>query len=268
MAIAITGASGFIGRALGAALTAAGRPWRALDVRAPLALSSADTVVHLAAIAHARHTSRAALQEINVELTRRIGGEVAGVGARMLFLSSVKVHGERSFLPLNEQAPLLPTDAYGESKAQAEQLLAAMPGLRLTVLRPPLVYGPGVKANFLALMNALARGWPLPFAGLDNRRSFIFVGNLVDAIIRGADARGTFLVSDGEALSTAQLCRELAAALHRPARLFPFPSGLLPSKLAGSLEVDDSAIRRALGWQPPFSRKQGLRATAEWYRGR
>src|SRR5207248_9079285 len=133
----------------------------------------------------------------------------------------------------------------------AEERLRAIAGLSLAVLRPPLVYGPRVKANFLALMHAVNGGWPLPLASLENRRSLIFVGNLADAIIRCLEARGTFLVSDGPPISTAALCRELGAALGRPARLFAFPSRLLPRKLAASLEVDDSAIRAALGWQPP-----------------
>lgn len=205
------------------------------------------------------------LEEVNVQLTRKVASAAAAVGASMVFLSSVKVHGDESLRPLDERAPLAPSDAYGESKARAEQLLAEIPGLQLMVLRPPLVYGPGVKANFAALMDALARGWPLPLARVKNRRSLVFVGNLVDAIIRSAGKEGTFLVSDGEAISTAQLCRELAAALRHPARLFAFPAALLPRKLAGSLEVDDSAIRRELAWQPPFTRQAGLRATADWY---
>jgi len=125
-----------------------------------------------------------------------------------------------------------------------------------------------VKANFLALMRAIARGWPLPFASIENRRSLVYVGNLVDAIVRCIGGSGTFLVSDGTALSTPQLCRLLARGLGTSARLFPFPAALLPGKLARSLEVDDSAIRQALGWQAPVSLETGLEATAKWYRQR
>ena len=163
---------------------------------------------------------------------------------------------------------MAPQDAYAASKARAEELLRAVPALRLTVLRPPLVYGPGVKANFLALTRALDRGWPLPLASVENRRSLIYVGNLADAIVRTLGGGGTYLVSDGAAVSTADLCRELAVALARRARLFPWPPSLLPRKLSGSLEIDDSAIRRVLGWRPPHSRQAGLRATADWYRAR
>src|SRR5262249_2968720 len=181
--------------------------------------------------------------------------------------SSVKVHGEVSAAPFTERSPIAPGDAYGRSKARAEEALRAVPGLRLAVLRPPLVYGPGVKANFLALMRAIARGVPLPFALVKNRRSFIYLGNLVDAILSCLERGGTFLVSDGVSRSTAQWCEALGQALERPARVFPFPPGLLPAKLAGFLEVDDSAIRMDLGWRPPFTPEEGLRATARWYKG-
>lgn len=259
MKVHVTGAGGFIGRNLLGALSRAGHEL----LPAP---SGAEAVVHLAAIAH-RHASRAELDEVNVRLAARVGREAAAHGARLVFLSSVKVHGEESRAPFTERSPIAPQDAYAVSKVRAEDLLGAIPRLRLAVLRPPLVYGPGVKANFLALMRAIARGWPLPLAAIDNRRSVIYVGNLVDAIVRCLGAEGTYLVSDGESVSTPALCRELGAALGRPARLVPFPSSLLPRKLGASLEVDDSVIRERLGWRPPYRREQGLRATAEWYLG-
>ena len=184
-----------------------------------------------------------------------------------MFLSSVKVHGEVSATPFTERSPIAPRDAYGESKAKAEDALRALPGLRLAVLRPPLVYGPGVKANFLALTRAIARGLPLPLASVKNRRSLVYLENLVDAILCCLEREGTFLVSDGVSRSTAQWCEALGQALEKPARLFPFPPHLLPQKLAGSLEVDDSAIRTDLGWRPPFTPEEGLRATARWYKG-
>jgi len=224
-------------------------------------------VVHLAAIAH-RSASPSELERVNVGLAERVGRAAAAHGSALVFMSSVKVHGEVSAAPFTEHAPLVPRDAYGESKARAEEALRAIPGLRLAVLRPPLVYGPGVKANFLALMRPIARGIPLPLASVRNRRSLIYLGNLVDAILRCLNQTGTFLVSDGEPISTPELCRALGRALGQPARLFPFPARLLPAKLATSLEVDDSLIRASLGWNPPFTVEEGLRATAGWYRGR
>jgi nucleoside-diphosphate-sugar epimerase len=223
--------------------------------------------VHLAAIAH-RAASAAELQRVNVGLASDIGKAAAAHGARFVFLSSVKVHGEASAAPFTERSPLVPRDAYAQSKARAEETLHAIAGLRLAVLRPPLVYGPGVKANFLALMDLIVRGIPLPLALVKNRRSLIYLGNLIDAILRCLDKTGTFLVSDGEAVSTPELCRALGRSLERRARLFPFPARLLPDKLAASLEVDDSLIRTSLGWQPPLTLEEGLRATATWYRGR
>jgi nucleoside-diphosphate-sugar epimerase len=226
----------------------------------------ASFVVHLAAIAH-RNASSEELRQVNVDLAVRTARVAAAAGVPFLFLSSVKVHGETSALPLREDSPLAPGDPYAESKARAEDALRAVPGLRLAVLRAPLVYGPGVKANFLALLRAVASGMPLPLASIQNRRSLVYVGNLADAIVGCLNREGTFLVSDGSAVSTPQLCFEIAEALGRPARLFPFPATLLPGKLTGCLEVDDSAIRRELGWKPPFTREEGLRATAQWFRG-
>ncbi|HYR34110.1 MAG TPA: NAD-dependent epimerase/dehydratase family protein [Burkholderiales bacterium] len=260
MKVHVTGAGGFIGGALVAELRRAGH-----DVQP--ALAGAESVVHLAAIAH-RRASREELQDVNVRLAERVAREAAAAGARFVFLSSVKVHGEASEAPFTERSPIAPGDAYAESKARAEEALHAIGGLRLAVLRPPLVYGPGVKANFLALMRAIARGWPLPLAAIDNRRSLLYVGNLVDAILRCLGAEGTYLVSDGAPVSTPQLCRELGQALGRPARLLRFPPALLPGKLAGSLAVDDRAMRERLGWRAPFTREQGLHATAAWYRAR
>jgi nucleoside-diphosphate-sugar epimerase len=250
----VTGASGFVGRTLCASLQAAGH--------ARASLGEAETVVHLAAIAH-RKASAEELQRVNVDLAVETARKAAAAGAGFVFLSSVKVHGELAMTPLRADSPIAPQDRYAESKARAEEGLRGIAGLRLAVLRPPLVYGPGVKANFLALMKAVARGWPLPVASIDNRRSLVFVGNLAAAILACLDKSGTYLVSDGEALSTPQLCREIGAALGRPARLYAFPLALLPRKLAASLEVQDSA----LDWTRPFTRREGLHATAHWYLG-
>lgn len=272
MKLLVTGASGFVGRALSTAVRSSSHELAALELRTARnlrPLAGVDAVIHLAGIAH-RGASKSELQDVNVELSANVGRAAAAAGAHLVFLSSVKVHGEEAITPLRETSPLAPQDAYAESKARAEDALRAIPGLRLTVLRPPLIYGPAVKANFLALMHAIARGIPLPLASVNNRRSFLYVGNLADAIVQCAvkGAGSTYLISDGVPLSTPELCRRLGRSLGRPARLFPFPSSLLPRKLAGSLELNDSAIRHRLGWRPPFSLEEGLQSTAQWYLGR
>jgi nucleoside-diphosphate-sugar epimerase len=225
-------------------------------------------VVHLANIAHA-DADPGLLWRVNVDGTSRAAELAVASGARrFVYLSSVKADNP-------EQG-----DHYGRAKLAAEEAVssvAARSGLEAVILRPPLVYGPRVKANFLALMGAIDRGWPLPFASIENRRSLVYVGNLCDAIARCLEAEApdgrTFFVTDGAPVSTPQLCRAIGAALGWPARLFSFPPPLLeliPSlkRLTRSLEVDDSAIRRELDWRPPCSFEQGLRATAEWYRSR
>ena len=285
MRVLVTGAEGFIGRGLCDAAARTGHEVVPVGRLAtgdlatfdgwPALLRGVDVVVHLAALAHAGAPDSERLNQINVEAARRVGAAAAKLRVGFVFLSSVKVHGEETdAVPLVETSPLAPCDAYGRSKVAAEAALRGIPDLRLTVVRSPLVYGPGVKANFLTLMRAVARGWPLPLAGMANRRSLIYVGNLADAILRcleSAPARGrTYLVSDGTAVSTRQLCESLGAALRSQPRLFRFPAVLLECapplrRLTRSLEVDDSAIRRELGWRPPYTFEQGLRATAEWY---
>ena len=268
MDIAVTGASGFIGSSLCPFLIGQGHAVQRVE-RQELRID-AEAVIHLAGIAH-RRAAAADLQAANVDLALQVGRAAASAGAHLLFVSTLKVHGEESEMPLSETSPLAPRDAYARSKLRAEEALRAIAGLRLTVLRPPLVYGPGVKANFLALLKAIAHGAPLPLAGVANRRSVIYVGNLAHALVRCIEAPNagrTYLLSDGAALSSAELCRKLGEALGRPARLFRLPAMVLPQKLRGSLFVDDGAIRRELGWAPPFTLQQGLRATARWYRGR
>ena len=286
MRVVVTGASGFIGRAVVPALRARGHEVTALERAAtgdlaglvdwPAHLAGAGAVVHLAALAHLRDADEARLRAVNVDAAVALGRAAAAAGARMLFMSSVKVLGEETpGAAFDESSPLAPQDAYGRAKAAAETALRAIPGLALTVLRPPLVYGPGVKANFLALLRAVARGWPLPLAGIQNRRSLVFAGNLADAVaccLEADKASGrTYGVTDGAPLSTPALCRAIGDALGRPARLFSFSPALLEiappaRKLTRSLVVDDSAIRRELGWAPPHGIGDGLRLTGAWFR--
>jgi nucleoside-diphosphate-sugar epimerase len=255
MRVHVTGASGFIGSHLVPALAAAGHELRS-------AVDGCDAVVHLANIAHTSASPRE-LHRVNVEGTLVQAQAALAAGAkRFVYLSSIKA--ER------------PADAYGRAKRLAEQGLLGLRGLEPVILRPPLVYGARVKANFLALLRAIDRGWPLPLASIRNRRSLLYAENLADAILRcleGAAAGKVYALSDGASVSTPELCRALGRALGRPARLFPFPPallGLVPgmTRLTESLEVDDRAIREALGWRAPVGFEEGLRRTAQWYRAR
>jgi nucleoside-diphosphate-sugar epimerase len=264
--VLVTGAGGFIGQALVEKL-------RATGCEVVASAQAGGVVVHLANIAHAKADPRE-LERVNVQGTRQVAEQAMAAGVRrFVYLSSIKVHGEES--PpggFSAASAINPADAYGHAKARAEEALhelARTRGLELTILRPPLVYGPRVKANFLALTRAIARGLPLPLGSVQNRRSLIYVGNLVDAILgclqRDAPAGRAYVLSDGAAVSTPELCRELGKALGRPARLFAFPPAFLPSRLTRNLEVDDSDFRRDLAWRPPYSFSDGLRATATWF---
>ncbi|MEO8717648.1 MAG: NAD-dependent epimerase/dehydratase family protein [Burkholderiales bacterium] len=253
MRIFVTGASGFIGGHLCPALAAAGHELRA-------SADGCDAVVHLANIAHV-NASPAELHRVNVEGTIAQARSALSAGVRrFVYLSSIK--GAR------------PDDAYGRAKSVAEQAILQLDGLEAVILRPPLVYGPRVKAKFLALMRAIDRGWPLPLASVSNRRSLVYVGNLADAIMRCVESsvvRKSYAVTDGAPVSTPDLCRALGRALGRPARLFAFPPGLVRlapgfARLTESLETDDRAIREELGWRPPFTFAEGLKVTATWYR--
>jgi nucleoside-diphosphate-sugar epimerase len=291
--VLVTGAGGFIGQALVERLRAAGTEVvRVRNLEDDPAWSgparNCSAVVHLANIAHAR-VDAAELERVNVQGTRRLAEQALTAGVpRFVYVSSIKVHGEQSRAGgFSSASPIDPGDAYGEAKARAEavlQELARQRLLKLTVLRPPLVYGPGVKANFLALIRAIARGLPLPLGSTRNRRSLIYVGNLADAILRclenGASVGGSYPVSDGASVSTTELCRALGRALARPARLFAFPPALLEGaaallgrraaalSLTRDLEVDCSHFREELDWRPPSTLTEGLQATAAWFRGR
>lgn len=252
-------------------------------------LESVDCVIHLAARVHVMDDRAedplSSFREVNVEGTRRLAEAAAEAGVRrFVFLSSIKVNGEVSNgTPVRSSDPAAPLDPYGVSKWEAEQVLhrvAEESGLELVVLRPPLVYGPGVKGNLQRLLRWIDRGVPLPFARVRNRRSLIALGNLVSAILlclNHPDAAGkTYLISDGEDLSTADLIRHFAAGMGRNARLLPVPLWLLHSllwpkpalrqRLLGDLQVDSSPICRELGWRPPFSPEDELRATGAWFR--
>lgn len=262
------------------------------EVDWPAALVGVDAVVHAAARVHvSRETAAdpaAEYMRVNVEATRRLATAAArsGVG-RLVFLSTVKIHGEETKLrPFTEDDAPAPDDAYGESKRRAEEALAeiaAATGLEIVVLRPPLVYGPGVGANFRALLRLADSPLPLPFGGIEgNARSLIFIANLVSAVraaLAHPAASGRFyLVRDGEDVSTAALIGRLRRAFDRPPHLFAAPRAALAAagwlarrpqavrRLAGSLAVDDGRIRAELDWQPPFTLDQGLAATAAWHR--
>jgi UDP-glucose 4-epimerase len=303
MRVLITGASGFVGAALTKRLapdprwsvrassrtppprSEPGVEWVAGNELGPAAnweplLQNVQVVVHLAARVHVMNAGAASgepYQRVNVDGTRRLAEQAASAGVRRLvFLSSVKVHGEDGHL--TEESPMAPADPYGISKRDAEAALhevAARTHLEVVIIRSPLVYGPGVKANFQSLAAAVRKGIPLPFASVSNRRSLVGVDNLADMIAvcmeHPAAASHAFLVSDDADVSTAELVRRLAAAAGRPARLLPVPvwilraaagmMGQLPAvdRLTGSLTVDISKAKQLLAWTPPVPLDEGLR---------
>ena len=305
----VTGATGFVGTALRARLAASrhevvpavrsksGLPHEVvvgnLDASTDWrpALTGCDVVIHLAARVHVMNDAAqdplALYRATNTEATLNLARQAAQAGVkRFVFISTIKVNGEGCDAAYLETDVPAPTDAYAISKWEAEQGLqriAAETGLEVVILRPPLVYGPGVKANFLRLMQMVKRGWPLPLGAIYNRRSLLYLGNFVDAIrlcVEHPDAASqTFLLDDGEPVSTPELIRALARAMGRPARLPAVPVGVLElggallgkreavARLTGSLFVDGSAIRSRLGWVPPYTMQQGLDATvAGWQR--
>lgn len=250
------------------------------------------TVVHLAARVHMMHDTaadpEAAFQRANADVTRDLAKASADVGlGRFVFLSSVKVNGEAtSRRPCSESDVPAPEDSYGRSKLAAENALTKIADetlLPVTMLRVPLVYGPGVRANFASLMAICDTGLPLPLSGITgNRRSLLYLGNLTDAIERvieaGGNSSGMYLLCDGEDLSTADLVRRLRRSLNRPQCGLPVPASVLTAlaavagkraaidRLCGSLQVDSSLFRDTFDWAPPFSVDQGIAATVARHR--
>ena len=254
-------------------------------------LKDVDCVVHAAARVHVMNDFSAdplvAFREVNVDFTLNLARQAAASGVkRFIFISSIKVNGEgtESGIAFNADDVPAPIDAYGTSKREAEQglqALAAVTGMEVVIIRPVLVYGPGVKANFLSMMRWLYRGVPLPFGAIHNRRSFVAIDNLVDLIVicsgHPAAANQIFLASDGEDVSTTQLLRKLAGAMGKPARLLPIPVWLmsgaasllgrraLSQRIFGSLQVDISKNRQLLGWIPPITLDNALALTAQHF---
>lgn len=313
MRILVTGANGFVGSALCEEFSRRGYQVhgavRAVDelalASAPLvsigdigadtdwgaAVRDIDTVVHIAARVHVdsgeSDQALADFRRVNCAATKALAKQAAQAGVRRLvFISSAKVNGDATAnAPFTEIDPPRPLDAYAISKFEAERALAevaSQTGLEVVIVRPPLVYGPGVKANFRNLLRAVDRGFPLPLRGIDNRRSLIYLGNLIDVVARCVehpDAAGkTYLVSDGEDVSTPELIRRLASAMNRPALLFSLPQPLMKlaamasgrgdaiTRLTESLQLDSSRIRNELNWTPPYTMRQGLHETVRWYR--
>ena len=313
MKFMISGAGGFVGRALCAELFRRGQSVSAAvrsdkssiknteviivgaidsETKWADALCDVDVVIHLAARVHVMREKAAdplaEFLQVNLHGTSNLARQAACFGVkRFVYVSSIKVNGEQtsatqSFTELDEPSP---QDFYSISKWQAEQALwriAQETGLEIVVVRPPLVYGPGVKGNFAQMLAVIAKRFPLPLASVYNRRSLIYVENLVDALIVCAThpvaAGQTYLVCDGEDISTPDLLRQLGDAMGCPAHMLPFPPSWLRmlgklsgkseqvERLLGSLQVDSGKIRRDLNWFPPYTLQQGLQATAESYR--
>ena len=310
--VLVTGANGFVGRAVCAQALARGMTGRGA-VRSPCvlpagaecqvleglaeqsdwraALAGIAVVVHAAARVHVMADTAtdplAEFRRVNVQGTLNLARQAAAAGVRrFVFISSIKVNGESTQPghPFTADDAPAPLDPYGISKGEAEQglrELSAQTGMEVVIIRPPLVYGPGVKANFAAMMRWLQRGVPLPLGAIHNQRSLVALDNLVDLIVtcmtHPAAANQTFLVSDGEDVSTTELLRRMGQAMNRPARLIPVPtSGLklaatmvgkqdVAQRLCGSLQVDIEKTRQLLGWRPPLTLDQGLKKAAEGF---
>lgn len=300
----ITGADGFVGRALCPALRGQGHAVREAvrsgtgqnqaavgeidaDTDWSAALADVDVVVHLAGRAHVpKEQGRAldAYRRVNLEGTENLARQAAARGVRRLvYVSSVKVNGEETRgRPFTENDPPHPEDPYGISKWEAEQTLAevaAATGLETTVLRPPLVHGPGVKGNLLRLLKAVRQDQIFPLGAVRNQRSLLGLGNLCAALALSVThpLTGTYLLADDETISSPDLVRVLAEAMGRRARIFAAPVPLMElaakvlgkqsefRRLTGSLVVDSAKIRKELGWTPGKGLHQGLADMARWH---
>ncbi len=264
------------------------------------ALEGVTSVIHLAAYVHRPRGSgdEAAYREVNVDGTVALLDACVAAGIRdFVFVSTVKAVGEVSREPWTERTPPAPVDPYGRTKLAAEEAVRAVAvrhGLHAPILRLPLVYGPGMRANALRLFQAVDRGLPLPLGAVRNQRSLLYVGNFVAAVAAAVEheaGNDLFFVSDGAPIATPDLIRAIARALGRPARLVPVPVGLMHAtarvgdqlarvvpalpftsanldRVVGSLAVDSSKLSTAIGFRPPYTLDQGLAATAGWYRAR
>lgn len=285
----VLGAGGFIGRALSARLATRGTVARTVT-RAnsgalsptsdwPALLDGTESVIHLATAASPRHELQRFAGEIAT--AEALGRAAARCGVRrVVLMSSIRAMGEESgAIPFRADRTPSPSDDYGRAKLAIEQALAGAPGL--TILRPPLVYGPEVGGGFRAFLGAIARGLPLPVASIRNRRAFIFMDNLLDAVeaLLAAEAtHGIYLLRDNEEISTPELVRRMARHLDAAARLLPCPPALLrvalglagrgdiAATLIGSFSIDDASTRARLGWRPRASLDDGLAATCRWFR--
>lgn len=313
--VLVTGANGFIGQFLCRELHGSGYRVRAAvrneqrgqDLPVELvavgdlngetdwsaAVSQADVVIHLAARVHVMDENArdplAAFRAINVHETVALAYAAVRAGVkRFVYVSSIKVNGEATgSRPFTSQDLPQPEGPYGISKWEAERALwkiASDTGLEVTVVRPPLVYGPGVGGNFARLLKLVERRIPLPLGAVSNHRSMVYVENLTSALIscalHPAAAGQTYLVSDGEDLSTPALIRHLGQMINAPARLWPVPTSVLMlagsiarkrgevERLIGSLRVDSTGLQTSLGWVPPFTVAQGLERTASWFKHR
>lgn len=311
--ILLTGGTGFVGRPLLDALVNAKYPVISVtrkrgatalpgvqscvipplsgEINWSVPLQGVEVVIHSAGRAHIMNETHSnplqAFREVNVNATLNLARQAAEAGVkRFIFISSVKVNGEategnRVFKPSDTPAPL---DDYGVSKLEAEQALMALAGetsMKVVIIRPVLVYGPGVKANFEKMLAAVNKGLPLPFRTIKNCRSLVFIDNLIDLIclcIHHPEAENrVFMVSDGEDLSIGQTIEKLAVAMNKKSRIFAFPQSLLRllasvagkkeffQRLCGSLQVDITDTRELLGWTPPVSIDEAFAITARYY---
>ena len=308
--ILVTGATGFVGKRLIPALVSEGHEVRCavsrkvdwLNVEQVVvnklecepdwneALNGIDVVIHMAAKVHVMKEQSEGCDDyhtINSLATQNLANQAAKHHVkRFVFLSSIKVNGELTLngQPFTEESRAQPEDPYGQSKLSAEQYLHEISqntGMEYVVIRPPLVYGPGVKANFLKMLGLVKKGLPLPFGRVKNKRNLVYIDNLVSALstvaVHPAAANQTYLVADDEALSLAQLLRAIAGEMNVtlwlisiPVRFMEYSLRLLGLKklntrLLSSLEVNNNKIKSQLDWTPPVSSIEGLRETVRWY---